>query len=180
MPAQAGDFTYFLRRAPEKRSLLWLAGLIVAVVVLNALAQLWLNHWQGSFYDAVAQRDLRLFFWNLGLFAVIAGVLLVLGVAQTWFHENLKVKLRQAVTFDLIDEWLRPMRAYRLPLLGQHRSRGTPPAIGWRISGQRGRSVTPVDAHARSGAQCQSRGTGDRARALEACRCGVPCRRRAA
>ena len=76
---------------------------MVAVIVGNALAQLRLNSWRGAFYDAVALRDLPLFYWNLGLFAVIAGVLLVLGVAQTWLHENLKVKLREAVTFDLIE-----------------------------------------------------------------------------
>jgi putative ATP-binding cassette transporter len=117
--AQARDLVDLLRRAPEKRTLVWFAGLIVGVIVLSALAQLWLNRWQGTFYDAIAQRDLPLFYRNLGLFVVIAGVLLVLGVAQTWLHENLKVKLRQAVTFDLIDEWLRPKRAYRLPLMGE-------------------------------------------------------------
>lgn len=112
------DLLAVLRQAPEKRALLWLAGLIVAVIILNALAQLRLNSWQGAFYDAIAQRDLPLFYWNLSIFAVIAGVLLILGVAQTWLHENLKVKLREAVTFDLIEEWLRPKRAYRLPLTG--------------------------------------------------------------
>jgi putative ATP-binding cassette transporter len=117
--ARIGDLVDLLRLAQQKRVLLWLAGLIVAVIVLNALAQLRLNEWQGTFYDAIAQRDVPAFYWNLGLFAMIAGVLLVLGVAQTWFHEQLKVRLRQAVTFDLIDEWLRPKRAYRLPLLGE-------------------------------------------------------------
>jgi hypothetical protein len=117
--AQSRDLIGILRQAPEKQALIWLAGLIVAVIVLNALAQLWLNRWQGTFYDAIAQRDLRLFYWNLGVFVAIAGVLLVLGVAQTWLHKNLKIKLREAVTFDLIDEWLRPKRAYRLPLMSE-------------------------------------------------------------
>lgn len=117
--AQTRGLLDLLRHAPERRSLIWLAGLIGAVIVLNAVAQLRLNSWQGTFYDSIAQRDIRLFFWNLGLFGVIAGVLLVLGVSQTWLHEKLKVKLREAVTFDLIDEWLRPKRAYRLPLLGE-------------------------------------------------------------
>jgi vitamin B12/bleomycin/antimicrobial peptide transport system ATP-binding/permease protein len=117
--AQTRDLIGVLRQAPEKPALLWLSGLIVVVIIFNAIAQLRLNSWQGAFYDAVAQRDLPLFYWNLGLFAVIAGVLLVLGVAQTWLHENLKVKLREAVTLDLIKEWLKPKRAYRLPLVGE-------------------------------------------------------------
>jgi putative ATP-binding cassette transporter len=116
---QIRDLIEVLRQAPERRALLWMSGLIVAVIILNAFAQLRLNSWQGTFYDAIAQRDISLFYWNLGVFAVIAGVLLVLGVAQTWLHENLKVKLREAVTFDLIREWLRPKRAYRLQLVGE-------------------------------------------------------------
>jgi putative ATP-binding cassette transporter len=55
----------------------------------------------------------------LTVFVAIAGLLLVLGVAQTWLHKNLKVKLREAVTFDLIEEWMQPKRAYRLQLVGE-------------------------------------------------------------
>ncbi|HET9395653.1 MAG TPA: SbmA/BacA-like family transporter, partial [Nitrospiraceae bacterium] len=115
---QMRELLRLLRQAPEQQALLWLSGSIVAVIILNAVAQLRLNAWQGTFYDAIAQRDLSLFYWNLGVFAIIASLLLVLGVAQTWLHENLKVKLREAVTFDLIEEWLQPKRAYRLQLVG--------------------------------------------------------------
>jgi putative ATP-binding cassette transporter len=111
-------FVQLLRRPPQRKALLWLAGLIVALIILNAVAQLRLNAWQGTFYDTIAQRALPQFYWALVIFLIIAGALMALGVAQTWLHENLKVKLRQAVSFDLIDEWLRPKRAYRLPLMG--------------------------------------------------------------
>lgn len=53
------------------------------------------------------------------VFVVIASVLLCLGVAQTWLHEMLKVRLRQAVTYDLLDEWLRPRRVYQLKQSGE-------------------------------------------------------------
>jgi vitamin B12/bleomycin/antimicrobial peptide transport system ATP-binding/permease protein len=117
--AQALELLKLLQAAPAKRQLIAFAAFIVAVIIFNAIAQLRLNSWQGTFYDAISQRNLPSFYWNLGLFAVIAGVLLILGVAQTWLHENLKVKLRQAVTFDLIEEWLRPKRIYRLTLVGE-------------------------------------------------------------
>jgi len=116
--AQSLQLLNLLRHAPTRSRLVLLAALIVAVIILNAVAQVRLNSWQGSFYDSLAQRNLGLFYRELGVFAIIVSVLLVLGVAQTWFHELLKVKLREAVTFDLIDEWLRPKRAYRLPLAG--------------------------------------------------------------
>jgi putative ATP-binding cassette transporter len=116
--AQTLELLKLLRRAPTKNKLVLYAALIVAVIVLNAVAQIRLNTWQGSFYDALAQRDLNMFFRELMVFGALVSVLLVLGVGQTWFHELLKVKLREAVIFDLIDEWLHPKRAYRMPLAG--------------------------------------------------------------
>ncbi len=93
--------------------------LITFVIGANALAQVKLNNWQGSIYDAIGQRDVSVFFHEIGVFLIIVSVLLCLGVLQTWFHETLKVKLRQAVTFDMLDEWLMPARAFLLPLSGE-------------------------------------------------------------
>ena len=53
------------------------------------------------------------------MFAVIAGGLLVLVVAQTWLQEMIKVRLREWLTYDLLDEWLAPKRAYLLSFAGQ-------------------------------------------------------------
>ena len=116
--AQSRQLLSLLRHAPTKNKLVLYAALIVAVIIANAVMQVRLNSWQGSFYDSLSQRNLGLFYRELGIFGMIVSVLLVLGVAQTWFYELFKVKLREAVTFDLIDEWLRPKRAYRLPLAG--------------------------------------------------------------
>ena len=53
------------------------------------------------------------------MFTLIVSALLCLGVTQTWLHEMLKVRLRQAFTYDLLDEWLMPIRAFQLPLSGE-------------------------------------------------------------
>ena len=45
--------------------------------------QVRLNAWNQPFYDAVERRDLDGFFHELGVFAVLACILLVLNVAQT-------------------------------------------------------------------------------------------------
>ena len=45
--------------------------------------------------------------------------LLCLGVGQTWLHEMLKVRLRKAVTFDLLSEWLTPRRVFQLKQSGE-------------------------------------------------------------
>jgi putative ATP-binding cassette transporter len=91
---------------------------IAFVIALNAAAQIQLNNWQGSIYDAIAQKDPSVFAYQVEVFLVIVSILLCLGVSQTWLHEMLKVRLRQAVTFDLLDEWLMPRRVFQLKQSG--------------------------------------------------------------
>ncbi len=93
--------------------------LITLVIGANAITQVRLNDWQGSIYDAIGQRDVSVFFHQVGVFLMIVSVLLCLGVLQTWLHERLKVRLRQAATYDLLDEWMQPKRAFLLPLTGE-------------------------------------------------------------
>ena len=108
-----------LRASRCRKQLLWFLVAIVLVIVLNAAAQVRLNIWQGSIYDAIAQHNPSVFYRELLIFATITSVLLVLGVSQTWLFEMLKVKLREAVSLDVLDEWLQPKRAYLLPLTGE-------------------------------------------------------------
>ena len=62
-----------------RNTLLWLAGAIFVVIVITAYGQIRLNRWNQPFYDALARRDFNEFVAQLGVFAVIAGALLVAG-----------------------------------------------------------------------------------------------------
>jgi len=93
--------------------------LITFVIGAAAVTQVQLNNWQGSIYDAIGQRDLSVFLHEIRVFLTIISILLCLGVLQTWLHERMKVRLRKAVTLDLLDEWLQPKRAFLLPLTGE-------------------------------------------------------------
>ena len=97
----------------------WLAAGVVVVVCANTAGQLRLNVWQGAFYDALEQKHIPAFAWQLLVFTAIVAVLLVLVVAQTWLQEIIKVRLREWLTHDLIDQWLVPKRAYLLSFAGQ-------------------------------------------------------------
>ena len=44
--------------------------------------------------------------------------LLALNVAQRWFGETLKLKLREGLTHDLVQNWMAPGRAFRLANAG--------------------------------------------------------------
>ncbi len=96
-----------------------LAGGIVAILIGNMIGQVRLNQWHGSFFDALAQRNLFGLGHQLLIFFAIIAVLLALVVAQTWLQEMLKVRLREWLTHHLLDEWLVAGRAYRLGLAGQ-------------------------------------------------------------
>jgi len=52
------------------------------------------------------------------VFGLIAGSLLILNVAQQWLTQMLSLKLRAGLITDLIQNWMRPGRAFRLAHAG--------------------------------------------------------------
>ena len=97
-----------------RNTLFLLSGSIFLVVAVTAYGQIRLNTWNQPFYDALSRRDFAQFLDQLGIFGIIAGALLVLNVGQRWLGETLKLKLRQGLALDLIQNWLVPGRAFRL------------------------------------------------------------------
>lgn len=102
------------RRSPVAKTLAVLVVGIVVVIGFTAYGQLALNRWNQPFYDAISRRDLRDFIVQLGVFAAIAGALLVLNVAQRWLVETLQLRLREALVTDLVGLWMQPRRAFWL------------------------------------------------------------------
>jgi vitamin B12/bleomycin/antimicrobial peptide transport system ATP-binding/permease protein len=104
--------------SPVRNALLLLGVAVLVVVTATAYGQVRLNSWNRPFYNALAHRELGEFVVQLGVFAVIAGVLLVLNVAQRWLGEMLKLKLREGLLDDLIGDWMQSRRAFRLAHAG--------------------------------------------------------------
>lgn len=102
------------RASAVAKPLLALVIGLVAVIGCTAFGQLALNRWNQPFYDAISRRDVRDFLWQLGVFAMIAGGLLVLNVGQRWLLETLQMKLREGLVGDLVGLWLQPRRAFWL------------------------------------------------------------------
>src|SRR6187551_224952 len=84
-PQAAGDrlsvqlkaFLQALRRSHNRKRLMLLGAGIVGVVCANAVGQLLLNKWQGTFWDAVGQHDVSVFLQQLLVFGAIVTGLLV-------------------------------------------------------------------------------------------------------
>jgi putative ATP-binding cassette transporter len=107
-----------LLASPLRNRLFGIGSAVFLVVAATTYAQIRLNRWNQPFYDALARRDLHGFFAQLTAFAVIVGCLLVLNVLQRFLSETMKLWLRQGLTQDLIQEWLKPDRAHRLSQAG--------------------------------------------------------------
>jgi vitamin B12/bleomycin/antimicrobial peptide transport system ATP-binding/permease protein len=101
-----------------RNTLLTLGGVLVAVICLTAYGQIRLNDWNQPFYDALSHRNFPGFLKQLGVFGMITACLLILNVGQRWLSETLKLKLREGLAEDLISNWLKPMRAFRLASAG--------------------------------------------------------------
>lgn len=103
-----------LRLSHQRSALISLLIGLVGVIGATAYAQVKLNAWNQPFYDSIERKDLQTFFYELGVYGIIAGSLLILNVAQTWLNQMLRVKLREGLTLDLVEQWLIPRRAFLL------------------------------------------------------------------
>ena len=106
-------------RTPGHARLYLLAGALLVIIVATAVMQVRLNAWNQPFYDAVERRDLDGFFHELGVFAVLACILLVLNVAQTGANQLIRVRLRALATTELIGDWMTNKRAARIGRAGE-------------------------------------------------------------
>jgi putative ATP-binding cassette transporter len=104
--------------SPARNAIFSLTAAAAAVVVITAYGQVRLNRWNQPFYDSLSRRNLHEFAIQLVVFAVIAGALLILNVAQRWLGEMLKLKLREGLVHDLVEGWMQPRRAFQLESAG--------------------------------------------------------------
>jgi len=133
-PSEAGrtdgiDWGAFFSQFRTMASALWnsrdrtkivlLGVALVAVVGATAYAQVRLNAWNQPFYNALARKDMLTFLDQLWVFAALAGVLLILNVVQMRLNLSSKVVLREGLVNDLLDQWLKPARAFRLSNAGE-------------------------------------------------------------
>ncbi|MDP9082536.1 MAG: ABC transporter ATP-binding protein/permease [Pseudomonadota bacterium] len=110
--------TWTIFGSPVGKKLTVLVGTVIVVVIATAYGQIRLNGWNKPFYDALSRRDLRDFLFQLGVFFLIAGCILALNVTQRWLVETLELRLREGLVHGLLQDWLRPRRAFWLANAG--------------------------------------------------------------
>ena len=97
---------------------LFLATVLILVILMTAYGQVILNEWNAPFYDSLERRDLGEFFHQLQIFVMIAGTLLLLNVLQAWLNQMTALYMREGLSRDLVEQWLKHKRALRLASSG--------------------------------------------------------------
>ncbi len=103
---------------PAGRRIIVLFTVLTAAILATTYGQLALNEWNQPFYDAITRRDLNDFLYQLGVYFLIVGVLLVFDVLQSWLNETAKFRLRENLSRDLLKLWMAPRRAFWLATSG--------------------------------------------------------------
>jgi vitamin B12/bleomycin/antimicrobial peptide transport system ATP-binding/permease protein len=100
----------------------WVArGLLAAVLVMNLTdvgINVRLNSWRNDFYNSLQNYDEAAFFYQLGLFAVLAGAYIVIFVYALYLQQMLQIRWRRWMTEVYLREWLADKTYYRLQLKG--------------------------------------------------------------
>jgi putative ATP-binding cassette transporter len=87
-------------------------GLTLATVYLLVL----LNAWNREFYNAIEQKDGQAFFALLGEFSLLAGILIIVSIYETYLEQMLSMRWRIWLTKQYLSDWLGNSVYYRLEL----------------------------------------------------------------
>lgn len=107
-----------LKGSPSRWRIAGVLLAIIAILIANMTGQVFLNRWNGQFFDAISAKDFDGFLHYTGVFFGLAGILLTLVVAQTLMQELLKIELRRFLTVHIADLWLQRARPYQLAFAG--------------------------------------------------------------
>ena len=134
---QAWDIAWPYWKSEEKWSAI---GLLVAIITFN-LALVWLNvrfnYWYNDFYNTLQEYKWKEFWWQFGIFGMLALSYIVVGVYSAYLQRILHIRWRRWLTGRFLRKWLDDQAYYRLQL-----SQVTPDNPDQRISDDLNRFAT--------------------------------------
>jgi len=98
----------------------WVARGLLAAVLALSFAQVWinvrLNSWRNDFYNTLQEYDRPGFLLQIGIFAGLAGVFVLMAIYQSYLQQVLQIRWRRWMTNSYLREWLKDQTYYRLQL----------------------------------------------------------------
>jgi putative ATP-binding cassette transporter len=89
-------------------------GIELAIVALNVM----FNSWNNRFYNALQERNVDSFWYELKYFGVLATIFIVLAVYQLYLNQWLQIRWRRWMTTRYLGQWLHDANHYRMQLVG--------------------------------------------------------------
>ena len=100
----------------------WMArGLLAAVIAIELAVvgvTVLFNKWNNTFYNALQERNLDVFTYQIGYFAVLASIYIALKVYQLYLNQWLQIRWRRWMTERYLQGWLADANHYRMQLQG--------------------------------------------------------------
>ena len=100
----------------------WVARGLLAAVIAIELAVVFLNvlfnRWNNVFYNALQERNLDVFTYQIGYFSVLAAIFIALKVYQLYLNQWLQIRWRRWMTERYLGGWLAHANHYRMQLQG--------------------------------------------------------------
>ncbi len=100
----------------------WVGRGLLAAVIAIELAVVFLtvlfNRWNAVFYNALQERDLPTFTYQIGYFAFLATIYIALKVYQLYLNQWLQIRWRTWMTQHYLGGWLHDANHYRMQLQG--------------------------------------------------------------
>jgi vitamin B12/bleomycin/antimicrobial peptide transport system ATP-binding/permease protein len=96
-------------------------GLLAAVIALElggVFLTVLFNRWNNVFYNALQERNLAVFNYQIIYFCVLATFWIVLKVYQLYLNQWLQIRWRRWMTARYLGGWLHDANHYRMQLLG--------------------------------------------------------------
>jgi len=106
-------------RSDEKWRARGLLGAVVALNLANVYIDVRINQWNNAFFNAIQNRDSAAFFWQLGVFGMLAAAAIVISVYALYLNQMLQIGWRRWMTGRYVDRWLADRAYFRLQLQGQ-------------------------------------------------------------
>ncbi|WP_371423038.1 ABC transporter ATP-binding protein/permease [Tardiphaga sp.] len=96
-------------------------GLLAAVITIELAVvglSVLFNRWNNTFYNALQERNLDVFTYQLAYFSVLAAINIALKVYQLYLNQWLQIRWRRWMTERYLGSWLADANHYRMQLQG--------------------------------------------------------------
>ena len=98
----------------------WAAWGLTVVIVGLSLFIVWINvrftYWQKDFYDAMQEYNWHEFWYQFGVFGVLAFFWIVATVYSLYLRQGLQIRWRRWLTHHFLETWLSDQAYYRIQL----------------------------------------------------------------